>query len=215
MNTENFLCKPALQSKFRMRKGIVYIFLLSFMTGIVLLFWYNEYVYSLPTPVPKNYNAVLPGQLIDLSAILKSNNNKPVLLHFFNPDCPCSRFNMPYFRSLAKKYGQEVNFAIVIMSGKKISAKEIKDKFDLNMPVLSDTSIATLCGVYSTPQAVIIDSMKKLFYRGNYNKTRYCTDKKTNYAEIALNGLLGRNSNNEFSLLDLKIYGCELPDCTK
>lgn len=31
--------------------------------------------------------------------------------------------------------------------------------------------IAISCGVYSTPQAVIIDGNGQLFFRGNYNKT--------------------------------------------
>lgn len=198
-----------------MRKGVVYSFLVMIFVGIIMLFWYNEWIYNLPTPIPKNYVAVHPGEQIDLSSKLTSNNKKPRLLHFFNPDCPCSRFNIPHFQSLIKEFGNEVDFAIVVMSNKNYNEEEIKNKFKLNIPVLSDTTIAGLCGVYSTPQAVIIDTLQKLYYRGNYNKSRYCTDKTTNYAQIALQALTSKNRNIGFNQPGLKAYGCELPYCKK
>ncbi|MBC7828204.1 MAG: redoxin domain-containing protein [Chitinophagaceae bacterium] len=198
-----------------MRKGVVYVFLVIIFIAIFMLFWYNEYVYSLPTPVPTNYTAVPHGTRIDLSSTLKSGDNKPVLLHFFNPECPCSKFNMPHFKSLVKEFGHKVNFAIVVMGDRRFSSKEVKDKFSIDVPVLTDTSLATLCGVYSTPQAVIIDALQKLYYRGNYNKTRYCTDKKTNYAQMALEALLSKERIIPFDQYSLKAFGCELPHCTK
>lgn len=187
--------------------------LIVIFSSIVMLFWYNEWVYSLPTPVPKNYAAVNPGKAINLPPELRWKNNKPVLLHFFNPTCPCSKFNIPHFRSLVKEFGDKVNFAIVVMSDKHYDAKEINEKFNLDLPVLFDTSLATLCGVYSTPQAVIIDNKKKLHYRGNYNKSRYCTEKESNYAHLALEALLNTN-NTAFVQPRLKAYGCTLPHCT-
>ena len=141
--------------------------------------------------------------------------DKPLFLHFFNPNCPCSKFNIPYFKELVKKYGNEVDFEIVLLSNKNYSAEQIQSKFDLSIPVLFDSAIAIECGVYSTPQAVIIDSKSNLFYRGNYNNSRYCTDKKTNYAEQALNNLLYNNRMAIYDRLALKAYGCSLPSCTK
>ena len=73
-------------------------------------------------------------------------------------------------------------------------------------------SLALACGVYSTPQAVIIDSDQKLFYRGNYNKSRYCTLKESNYAEIALKALVAGQEPPPSNQLATKSYGCELPE---
>jgi hypothetical protein len=101
------------------------------------------------------------------------------------------------------------------MSNKEYTDKEIQNKFDINLPVLFDTAIASSCGVYSTPQAVIIDTDHKLYYRGNYNRSRYCTEKKTEYARMALDSLLHHNPNVIFDQFALKAYGCELPKCTK
>ncbi len=198
-----------------MRKGIVLTWLALLFAGIIALFWHNEWVYSLPTPVPKNYNPVKPGEVVPLSLNLRSTKGKPVFLHFFNPDCPCSRFNVAHFKSLVKQYGTQASFEIIVMTNKDYTAKDIQDKFGVTVPVLFDSAIAVACGVYSTPQAVIIDTNGRLFYRGNYNRTRYCADQKTEYARIALDSLLHRRLHLVFDEFALKAYGCTLPSCTK
>ncbi|HMG07684.1 MAG TPA: redoxin family protein [Pedobacter sp.] len=198
-----------------MKKWIVMIWLMLLLSTVGTLFWYNEWVYQLPTPVPKNYKAVNQGRFIELSGPLKGYHSKPLFLHFFNPDCPCSRFNIKNFRLLVRQYGSKIDFVVIIMSNKTFTAKAIQDKFDLNVPVLFDASIATSCGVYSTPQAVLLDSQHKLYYKGNYNSSRYCIDEKTNYAKIAIKGLLHDNAQMVFNQLALRAYGCKLPNCTK
>jgi hypothetical protein len=203
-------------SKRRIRKWAVMVWLAILFCGISFLFWHNEYVYSLPTPVPVNYNAVQIGEFVNLDSEIKSLKDKPVFLHFFNPACPCSRFNIPHFKSLVKQYGDNISFVIVVMSKDSgYSAEKIQNKFDLKIPVLFDKSIAISCGVYSTPQAVILDMNHKLYYRGNYNKSRYCIDKNSNYAQMALDSLLINNSIPQFSELATKAYGCQLPTCNK
>jgi len=198
-----------------MKKGTVIAWLFILFSGVAAFFWYYDWKYSLPTPVPENYKAVNAGVVLNLPASVKENNGKPLFLHFFNPSCPCSRFNMAHFKSLVKQHSGEVNFKIVVMSDKEYTAKDIQDKFDLQLPVLFDTALATTCGVYSTPQAVIINSDQELFYRGNYNRSRYCSDKKTEYARVAIEGLLQHNPVQHFDQFALKAYGCQLPRCTK
>ncbi len=202
--------------KIRVRKIILFSLLVIIFTGISLLFWYNEWVYSLPTPVPKNYRNIEKGDYIDIDQALKAEKNKPVFLHFFNPSCPCSKFNIPHFKSLVKQYGSKATFAVAVVSKDNYTEKEIQDKFDLTIPVLFDKSLAASCGVYSTPQAVILDGEHKLYFRGNYNKSRYCTEKKSNYAQMAMDSLLANNPEPKFSQAALKAYGCELPsNCKK
>ena len=198
-----------------MKKMIVIVWLILLLAAISGLFWRNEWVYSLPTPVPQHYKPVNPGQVIDLGPLVYSSNKKPLFLHFFNPDCPCSRFNIAHFKSLVKEYGKEADFMIVVMSNQAYTVKDIQEKFETGVPVLFDTAIAISCGVYSTPQAVIIDATHKLFYRGNYNRSRYCADKKSEYARMALDSLLHQHLDIVFDRFALKAYGCRLPNCTK
>ena len=232
MNLRSSSPRPFKRYKVRGNKGVVVGWLLFLLAGIAALFWRYEWVYSLPTPVPAAYRDVKPGVRIGLpedqlalirmsgpaqESLGQSSAKRPVFLHFFNPDCPCSRFNMPHFKALVKLYDRQVDFAIVLMTDKKYTAGQIRDKFDLPypIPVLTDSALAAACGVYSTPQAVIIDSTQKLFYRGNYNRSRYCSDEKSSYAKMALEGLLQNNLTQNFSPLALKAYGCQLPTCTR
>ncbi|MFP4091862.1 MAG: hypothetical protein ACLFT3_16265, partial [Cyclobacteriaceae bacterium] len=58
---------------------------------ILLIYYQREKKFLLPTPVPENYQPAALQQPLDLSAWTNRKSfNKPLLLHFFNPDCPCS-----------------------------------------------------------------------------------------------------------------------------
>ncbi|WP_316815336.1 TlpA family protein disulfide reductase [Pedobacter nyackensis] len=196
-----------------MKKAFVFFWLILLFSAIGYLFWYNDIIYQLPTPIPKNYKSVEIGSLIASNGTLDNKHGKPIFLHFFNPDCPCSRFNMKHFKSLVKEYGDRIDFRVVVLSPKSFTSETIQSKFDLQIPILFDETLATACGVYSTPQAVLLDQEQHLYYRGNYNTTRYCTDEKTSFAKIALNGLLKKQTDLVFSEAALKSYGCTLPDC--
>lgn len=195
------------------RKTIVICLLTSLGISITLLFWYNEWIYSLPTPVPKGYTTVAVGGQIDLPAGL-GNRSKPVFLHFFNPDCPCSRFNIPHFKSLVNDFGSDVDFVIVPVTSKPITPEDIRKRFDLNISVVIEPALAKLLGVYSTPQAAIVDTNHRLYFRGNYNRSRYCVDKKTEYARLAIQALMLHENPLEFDQFALKAYGCQTPKCT-
>jgi len=199
-----------------MKKTLIILWLVLLFSAVSALFWYNDWVYQLPTPVPKDYKQVKPGTTIALTNPLQAYHARPLFLHFFNPECPCSRFNMAHFKSLVKQYGKQVHFVIVVVSSKKFTAEAVKDKYDLDLPILFDqTALAKSCGVYSTPQAVLLDDRHRLVYRGNYNSSRYCADEKTSYAKIALTDFLQEQAH--FSTvtnpLALKAYGCSLPGC--
>lgn len=196
-----------------MKKLFAGLWLFVLMLIVGSFFWFNQLVYSLPTPVPVGYKPVAAGSEIELQIPLKFDNGKPLFLHFFNPDCPCSRFNIKEFKSLVQDHKDELNFIVVMMSDKAYSPEEIQKRFDISVPVVNDTDIAQTCGVYSTPQAVILEPGNKLYYRGNYNKTRYCTDEETRYAKIAVNNLL-LNNDNKLEPLAFKAYGCSAPNCT-
>jgi thiol-disulfide isomerase/thioredoxin len=197
------------------RKLLLGLWLSFLFLAILVLFWQNEYKYSLPTPIPKNHHDVAMGTHIDLGKRV-TTKNKPVFIHFFNPDCPCSRFNVPHVSGLIKKYGDKIDFKIVVLNTEKnFTVEEIQNKFDAIIPVFFDEAMAKKCGVFSTPQAVLIDAFQNLYYRGNYNKTRYCTDSDSNYAQMAIDSLLSKNSTPSFDALALRSYGCLLPKCAK
>jgi thiol-disulfide isomerase/thioredoxin len=197
------------------KKIFTIVWLSGILGGMAYIFWYTDWKYSLPTPVPKQYHPVPVGAHIDLGGKLFVSGDKPVFIHFFNPDCPCSRFNIPYFKSLAKRYRDKISFAIVVLNNREYTAKEIQNKFNINIPVSFDSSLAAACGVYSTPQAVLLDANRQLYYRGNYNKSRYCTDTRSNYAQMAIDSLFASAERPVFTMYALRAYGCGLPVCTQ
>ncbi len=185
-----------------------------FLASIITIFWYQEHQYLLPTPVPSNYSPVLPGQQVSFTYDSTKALEKPVVLHFFNPDCPCSRFNIKHFEQLITRYRKQFDFyAVLQVEDTYKGAERFKEKYELDIPVVvdQDKKLAIACGVYSTPQAAIIDKQGKLYYRGNYNKTRYCTDPDSNFAQMAMDSLLAEKPVPVFIELATQSYGCELP----
>jgi hypothetical protein len=210
----DFISQPV-QYKTRLQLFVVTWMLLLF-AAIAGCFWYKDWQYNLPTAKPAGYKSVGIGSYISLH---KGNNGplaKPVLLHFFNPDCPCSRFNIAHVRNLMHQYGTQVDFVIVLQTSAHYQPEEIRRRFDLDsVDVICRPGLAAQCGVYSTPQAVILDTTSRLFYRGNYNQSRYCVNRQTNYAQQALDDLLQHQTPLFFKAKATTAYGCGLPRCSK
>ena len=175
------------------------------------IFWEQEYKFSLPTPIPQNLNEVAIGD----SVIGNQFGNKGITyIHFYNRDCPCSRFNIQEFKNLVIKHSDQINF-IAVLETKDLSKDEItefKDKYDLSIPIIDDPigDIANNYGVYSTPQVVIIKD-SRIFYKGNYNKARFCLTRNTRFAEQALDAAVNNKPLPEFPEIAIVPYGCELP----
>jgi hypothetical protein len=195
-----------------LKRIFLVVMLLLISVAIAYTFWQQELKFTKPTPVPTGYVPVAVSTNVDIGILNKVPLQKPVHLHFYNPDCPCSRFNLTHFESLVKKYEGQIDFYVVIPSQNSYHA--VNEKFEGKLPVLvdADDRIAESCGVYSTPQAVIIDTSGKLYYRGNYNKSRYCTDIKTNFAQMALDSILADKPFTTYNQLATTSYGCEITE---
>lgn len=191
-------------------KKITALLVLTFCFVLILsIFYWQEWQYTQPTPIPANYEAVAVNSKINLpdlaSGILE---HKPVFVHFFNPECPCSVFNAKHFNELHQEYSTNIEFLVVIPEESNMaSAEKILPE---NIKIVHDRqeAIAKSCGVYSSPQAVILDD-SKIYFKGNYNKARYCTTKDTNYAALALENFLNRKPSPTLDAYATLPYGCE------
>ena len=199
-----------------MRKVVFFIF---FVTAILLtigvIFLEQEYKFTLPTPVPEDLAILKTGDSVNVDLPLEAGK-KGAFVHFYNNDCPCSRFNINEFQSMVRRFGNEVSFIAVIQDEKKDADAEFKEKYDLGIPIISDPegSIADALGVYSTPQAVLIRE-GKVFYKGNYNRARFCVSRNTKFAELALEALVNDKEPPYFPTVAYTAYGCELPSNTE
>jgi hypothetical protein len=200
----------------RARVAIVAVSAALLFAIIAAGFWYEDLRYALPTPRPAALSQPPRGTAIPVRQWLRpvglDAGERPVLVHFFNPDCPCSRFNLEHLSQLRATFGDRVLFVAAIQN--EAADDEIDAKvreLDLGIPHFADRGgkRAGEAGVYSTPQAVLVDAEDRLVYRGNYNTSRFCTDPRTEFVRLALEGLVGESRAplpKEFPA-----YGCELP----
>jgi hypothetical protein len=183
--------------------------------GIVALFWLQDLQFSRPTPVPAGWVDVATGTPVLLpariDALRRASGDRPLLLHFFNPTCPCSRFNLEHVQRLLQAYGDRVTFVAVLAQDAPATLVAAYERLGLAMPYhVDDGRLAAAVGAYSTPQAAILDAQARLVYRGNYNVTRYCRDRHTEFARLALDHLLTGQPRRPFPAAATTAYGCPL-----
>lgn len=183
------------------------------LATIALAFWRLDLRYSLPTPIPSQHAEVAAGTEVRLPAEFVPAGSLPVLLHFFNPQCPCSRFNLKHVRELAGRFEGRVRVVAVLEAEESESASARERWLAEFETVLVDVdgSIASAVGVYSTPQAALIDAKGQLFWRGNYNVSRYCVSPETEFARIALERLCEGSVAPTDDPRARVAWGCPLP----
>jgi hypothetical protein len=195
-----------------MKKFALIVILSGIVVSIIGIFWYQEAQYLKPTPVPVGYKVIKPQEFIRYdSALLPQQHLKPKLLHFFSPECPCSRFNLKHFQSLAQSYNREIDFYVVVDSDDKVEGAKSLIGVGVTIIVDRNKELANACGVYSTPQAAIIQTSNQLYFRGNYNQSRYCTNKESNFVQMALDSLVAGKRPPIFNELATVSYGCSIP----
>lgn len=193
------------------------------LTGAMILlgaeatvFWMQDWRYNLPTARPASLEQPAPGTMVNLPDALREHaaHDLPTLLHFYNPDCPCSRFNLDHVRELARRHQGRARVIAVLQGDDGDPSDRERETAQLGFPAIADpgSRIAAACGVYSTPQAVILDPAGKLVFRGNYNRSRYCTAPATEYARLALEAVIHGAAAPEFPEAALVAYGCALPE---
>jgi peroxiredoxin len=190
-----------------------WLFALGATAIVSKIFWDQEAQYVLPTKIPDNFTDVKIGQVLDLSPF-NINEGKINMLHFYNPDCPCSRFNMMEFERIARKYKQQANVYVIIQSADERDVMRFNKKYELDIPVILDKDgvISDQCGIYSTPQSVLLNRDSRIYFKGNYNVARYCTREETSFAEMAMGYLLKDEPMPIWLIADMTMpYGCALP----
>ncbi|WP_254507644.1 DUF6436 domain-containing protein [Anatilimnocola floriformis] len=172
-------------------------------------FWFQEWQYALPTPRPAALQQPVVGDVIHLAELQPTT--KPIWLHFFNPACPCSRFNIDHVRDLIARFGDQVQI-VAVLEADDDSLAQFK-QLNLKCAAFVDHhgEFARRTGVYSTPQGVVLDEHCQLVYRGNYNLGRYCTSAETEFVRRALENCLAHRPPLTFPAAATVAIGCELP----
>ena len=180
-------------------------------------FWVQDVQYALPTPVPAAWKDaprfIRPALPYSLVPRPLQRETRPVLLHFFNAECPCSRFNLDQVRALVRHYRTLLRCVTVMEAADTAQARKDFKNLPVGGEYVTDTDgkIAAACGVYSTPQAVVLDASGRLMYRGNFNAGRYCNSPESEYVRLTLDALLAHRTLPPFPAAATRSYGCTLP----
>jgi hypothetical protein len=189
--------------------------LVLFLVYIGFIFWWQDLQYSLPTPKPLDLKQPPLGTKLarptEIAAVWARHPGTFLFLHFYNPHCPCSRFNLDHVRSLFERYHGAVTFVAVVQGPPSASVLEklARSLPGMEIVVDKDRQMAESFGVYATPQAVILNANAVLRYRGNYNSSRYCNDERTEYARLAMEALLAGRTPQPSDAVEIS-YGCPL-----
>jgi len=184
---------------------------------VAAAFWYQDLRYSLPTPAPVDLKqpslGKTPALVGSLATLLERDDGSPCLLHFFNPACPCSQFNVDHLQQLVARFGERVRFVAVLEGEDAEASLAAFSKLDLGVAAAPDVNgqIAASLGVYSTPQAIVLDRDGRLVFRGNYNASRYCVDRETEFARLAIECCLTGATPPQWPAAATVAQGCELP----
>jgi hypothetical protein len=185
--------------------------------AIAWVFWWQDLQYARPTPRPAGWHRLAVGAVVQLPPAIErlraSHPGRPVLLHFFNPSCPCSRFNVDHVRALSSRFAAEVTIVAVLAEGEPAAMPAAYRALQLDVPhyVDADRRLADALGVYSTPQAAVLDRDGRLYFLGNYNRSRYCRERDTEFARIALEAAVAGLRAPAMSPAAAVAYGCPLP----
>lgn len=151
---------------------------------------------------PSELKRILAQQGYDVS-------NQIILVHFWNPDCACNRWNEAHVKEIVTKY-QRKGVVIVTVTQPNSSAdlsqlaELASDKF--STPVIVDTQNA-LSDHYApdaTPAAAVIKS-GNLAYYGPYSTGAMCGNKNGAFVERTLDSLL---AGKQMDLEKIQNFGC-------
>ena len=189
------------------RLSATYGTVLGGLAFVAAVFWFQDLRYALPTPRPVDLRAPDLGARVSAEELAQLGlpSRRPLFLHFASDDCPCSRFVVAHLRELARNQPR-VHFLVV-------NEGPGGDPLELGLPELDDRDgrLAARLGVYATPQAVLLDAQGRIYYRGNYQSARYCTDPASEYARLALEDLAAGRGARDWPAAALVSYGCALP----
>lgn len=166
-------------------------------------------------PVPDVALRDLTGKAWSLSAV--SATHKAVVLVFVSSECPMVSYYLPVVADLAKHYRpRQVGFFLVCSNPDESteSLKELLAEAKVQLPLWLDRQqqLARATGATITPQAVILDSERKVLYRGAIDDQYYARLKARpvvtrQHVKMALDEHL---DGKPVSVRETKAYGCEI-----
>lgn len=196
---------------------------LAFGTGLLLLwlsttayaFWWFQVRPLRPFNDPTQARVItfdgLPfARLLDHQGPLApATTPRTTLLHFWDPDCPCSRFNQVHVRELIEQNrDQDLRIVIVVHTRNRANAERVRRQargtFGDDVTVWIDTGELS-ASIPSSPAAAIVSASAELAYFGPYSLGAVCLQGQGDFVESVL-ARLEQGQNPRF--LNTMAVGC-------
>lgn len=139
---------------------------------------------------------------------LERSGGQVVVVHFWDPDCLCSRFNNSHVRSLIDDFGNRgVKFLIVLSSTSEQRERVWQKGRELfpSATLISSRTLALTTSIPASPSTAIIDSQGRLAYFGPYSLGGLCLSSDDGFVETILSTLL---AGGQSELNTISGFGC-------
>lgn len=156
------------------------------------------------------------GQLVEISAsslqslllrLTQHDTHNVRVIHFWNPDCYCNRFNLQHLQQIRLEYAKQGVGFYLALSGNRYDYQTQIDKQFGDIPVLELGESGVL--IPSTPSAAIIKTGYGLTYFGPYSTGAMCSAQSGSFVEKILDETLSGTPAVQINTLAFGCY-CDL-----
>lgn len=149
------------------------------------------------------------GAFLYRNGYLESRSGNPaVVVHFWDPDCLCSRFNNSHVQSLIDDFGTKGVKFLIVLNAASEQQEDAWQKGRTLFPsatIISSRALGLPTPIPASPSTAIVDSQGQLAYFGPYSLGGLCLSSDEGFVETILSTLLaGRRSE----LNTISGFGC-------
>jgi hypothetical protein len=117
------------------------------------------------------------------------------VVHFWNPDCGCNKFNNPHVREIVEQYSKQgIRFLTVVKTqpGQNQQASLTQAETLFNIPAVLEGSLQmdSSSAPSATPAAAVINKQGQLAYFGPYSDGAFCGATGGSFVEKTLDRVL-------------------------
>lgn len=173
-------------------------------------FWHFQFSQLRPFTPPQNDRAFFDGEVISkrIESLPIAPAGAATLIHFWDPACPCSRFNDDHLRALVEQYAPNgIEVLVVPAPGAPIpSTGTLQARYGTAVRLAAPELRALRPP--SSPAVAVVDNKEQLAYFGPYSTDGLCSADGGGFVEAVLDNLLAGRQSRQFNTL---AFGCYCP----
>ena len=173
-------------------------------------FWWFEFKNLRPFDTTGQGAVVVPDMQTlyhTLMTALPTTEKQISVVHFWNPDCYCNRFNLVHLKQIMDQYKNKNIHFYVAVSRPVVSNKlrdELKASFgDIQLLLLGKSGLKSM--IPSTPSAAVLRPGEGITYFGPYSEGAMCSSQNGSFVETVLDASLAGNVSAQVNRL---AFGC-------